>query len=40
MTMLRTLDGIIGCVGDMVRKVDLNVKKEIPPGIYYDLAKI
>jgi len=32
-----TADGVIGLVGDMVRKVDLNVGQGIPPGIYYDL---
>jgi N-acyl homoserine lactone hydrolase len=37
---IKTLDGVIGCVGDMVRKVDINVKKAIPPGIYYDLEQM
>jgi glyoxylase-like metal-dependent hydrolase (beta-lactamase superfamily II) len=35
-----THDGIVGLVGDMVRKVDLNVRKGIPPGIYYDLEQM
>jgi N-acyl homoserine lactone hydrolase len=35
-----SMDGVIGCVGDMVRKVDLNVRKAIPPGIYYDLEQM
>ena len=30
-------DGVVGLVGDMVRKVDLNIGKGIPPGIFYDL---
>lgn len=34
------MDGVIGCVDDMVRKVDLNVRKAIPPGIYYDLEQM
>lgn len=29
--------GVVGLVGDMVRKVDINIGKGIPPGIYYDL---
>ena len=37
---IKTLDGVIGCVGDMVRKVDMNVRKAIPPGIYYDLEQM
>ncbi len=37
---IKTLDGVIGCVGDMVRKVDMNIKKAIPPGIYYDLEQM
>jgi len=32
-----TADGVVGLVGDMVRKVDLNVDQGIPPGIFYDL---
>ncbi|MBI2799150.1 MAG: N-acyl homoserine lactonase family protein [Gammaproteobacteria bacterium] len=35
-----SMDGVIGCVGDMVRKVDLNVRKAIPPGIYYGLEEM
>ena len=37
---IKTLDGIVGCVGDMVRKVDMNVRKAIPPGIFYDLEQM
>lgn len=37
---IKTLDGVIGCVGDMVRKVDINIHKAIPPGIYYDLEQM
>ena len=32
-----TEDGVVALVGDMVRKVDLNVKRAIPPGLFYDL---
>lgn len=32
-----TEDGVVALVGDMVRKVDLNVGKKVPPGIFYDL---
>jgi glyoxylase-like metal-dependent hydrolase (beta-lactamase superfamily II) len=32
-----TDDGVVGMVGDMVRKVDLNIEQGIPPGIFYDL---
>jgi len=32
-----TEDGVVAIVGDMVRKVDLNVDKAIPPGLFYDL---
>ena len=32
-----TEDGPVSIVGDMVRKVDLNVDKVIPPGLFYDL---
>lgn len=35
-----TMDGVVGLVGDMVRKVDLNVKKAVPPGLYYDLEQM
>ncbi|MGE0053839.1 MAG: N-acyl homoserine lactonase family protein [Hyphomicrobium sp.] len=37
---VQTEDGVIGCVGDIVRKVDTNVRKGIPPGIYYDLEQM
>ncbi len=35
-----TTDGIVGLVGDMVRKVDLNVNKAVPPGLYYNLEQM
>ena len=35
-----TADGVVGLVGDMARKIDLNIKKQIPPGIYYDLEQM
>lgn len=34
---VETEDGVVGLVGDMVRKVDLNVRRVIPPGLFYDL---
>ncbi len=37
---IKTLEGVVGCVGDMVRKVDMNVKKAIPPGLFYDLEQM
>ena len=37
---IKTLEGVVGCVGDMVRKVDINIGKAIPPGIYYDLEQM
>ncbi len=30
-------EGTLALVGDIVRKVDLNVEREIPPGLFYDL---
>lgn len=35
-----TRDGTIAIAGDIVRKVSLNVKKGIPPGIFYDLEQM
>jgi len=32
-----TEEGTVAIVGDMVRKVDLNVEKAVPPGLFYDL---
>lgn len=32
-----TEEGVVALVGDMVRKVDLNIGKAIPPGLFYDL---
>jgi hypothetical protein len=34
---VETADGTAGIVGDIARKVDLNIDQAIPPGIYYDL---
>lgn len=34
------MDGVIGCVGDMVRKVDVYLRKAIPPGIHYGLEEM
>jgi N-acyl homoserine lactone hydrolase len=35
-----TANGTAAIVGDIARKVDLNIEKAIPPGIYYDLEKM
>jgi N-acyl homoserine lactone hydrolase len=35
-----TAEGRVALVGDMVRKVDLNIGKAIPPGLYYDLESM
>lgn len=37
---VETERGIVALVGDMVRKVDLNVRRAIPPGLYYDLEQM
>jgi glyoxylase-like metal-dependent hydrolase (beta-lactamase superfamily II) len=37
---VETEDGVVGLVGDMVRKVELNVKKGVPPGLFYDLEQM
>ncbi|HZU72245.1 MAG TPA: N-acyl homoserine lactonase family protein, partial [Acidimicrobiales bacterium] len=34
---VETEEGMLALVGDIVRKVDLNVEKGIPPGLFYDL---
>jgi glyoxylase-like metal-dependent hydrolase (beta-lactamase superfamily II) len=34
---VNTEDGVVAIVGDMVRKIDLNVGRVIPPGLFYDL---
>ena len=34
---VETADGIVAIIGDIARKLDLNIEKEILPGIYYDL---
>ena len=34
---VKTADGIVAIIGDIARKLDLNIEKEILPGIYYDL---
>ena len=35
-----TANGTAAIVGDIARKVDLNIEQAIPPGIYYDLEKM
>ena len=35
-----SMDGVIGCMGDLVCKVDPNGRKAIPPGIYYGLEEM
>ena len=35
-----TASGTAAIVGDIARKVDLNIERAIPPGIYYDLEKM
>lgn len=37
---VQTTAGVIALVGDMVRKVDINVRRAIPPGLYYDLEQM
>ena len=32
--------GTVAIVGDIARKVDLNIEQAIPPGIYYDLESM
>lgn len=32
-----TEQGAVAIVGDIARKVELNIEQEVPPGIYYDL---
>lgn len=34
---VETADGIVAIIGDIARKLDLNIEQEILPGIYYDL---
>lgn len=34
---VRTDQGVLSIVGDIVRKVDLNVGRGVPPGLYYSL---
>jgi N-acyl homoserine lactone hydrolase len=36
---VETEQGTAAIVGDIARKVDLNIRQAIPPGIYYDLEK-
>jgi N-acyl homoserine lactone hydrolase len=35
-----TREGTFALVGDIVRKIDVNVDKEIPPGLFYNLEAI
>lgn len=37
---VETEEGTVSIVGDMVRKVDLNVDRCIPPGLFYDLESM
>jgi N-acyl homoserine lactone hydrolase len=37
---VQTAKGTAAIVGDIARKVDLNIEQAIPPGIYYDLEKM
>ena len=37
---VETEKGRAAIVGDIARKVDLNIEQAIPPGIYYDLEKM
>jgi glyoxylase-like metal-dependent hydrolase (beta-lactamase superfamily II) len=37
---VETEQGTAAIVGDIARKVDLNIRQAIPPGIYYDLEKM
>ena len=34
---VETADGVVAIIGDIARKLDLNIEQEIMPGIYYDL---
>lgn len=35
-----TEHGTVAIIGDIARKVELNIDKEIPPGLYYDLESM
>jgi len=37
---VETEEGMVSIVGDMVRKVELNVDRCIPPGLFYDLEQM
>ena len=37
---MQTRQGTAAIVGDIARKVDLNLDQAIPPAIYYDLEKM
>jgi N-acyl homoserine lactone hydrolase len=37
---VKTDKGVAAIVGDIARKVELNIEQAIPPGIYYDLEKM
>jgi N-acyl homoserine lactone hydrolase len=34
---VQTAEGTLALVGDIIRKLDVNVEQGIPPGLYYDL---
>lgn len=35
-----TDNGVLSLVGDIIRKIDINVDREIPPGLFYDFEEI
>jgi len=37
---VETGSGTVAMVGDIARKVELNIEREIPPGLYYDLESM
>ena len=37
---IQTSAGIVAIVGDIARKLEVNINDAIPPGIYYDLEKM
>jgi glyoxylase-like metal-dependent hydrolase (beta-lactamase superfamily II) len=37
---VETEEGMVSIVGDMVRKVELNVDRCVPPGLFYDLESM
>ncbi len=37
---VETADGVTAIIGDIARKVELNIEREIMPGIFYDLESM